>query len=212
MMRSLKGTFVAGAALAAAFGLLGATVAVAELEAGTIYKIGWASDMSNYLSFVDEPLAKGMQVALDETRAQSQPALKAPRPPKPVGVLPHIETGVDRAVLDRVFQHLTEYPESFTVHPKLAKQFQARAKLYEEGEVEWATAESLAFGSLLYDGHSVRLAGEDSRRGTFSQRHVALVDYETGKPWIPLDDLTGAEGRFWVYDSLLSEYAALGFE
>ena len=58
----------------------------------------------------------------------------------------------------------------------------------------------------------MRLAGEDSRRGTFSQRHAALVDYETGKPWIPLDDLDGAEGRFWVYDSLLSEYAALGFE
>ena len=153
-----------------------------------------------------------LQVALDETRAQSQAPLKAPRPPKPVGVLPHIETGVDRARLDRMFRHLTEYPESFTVHPKLAKQFEARAKLYEQGEVEWATAEALAFGSLLYDGHSVRLAGEDSRRGTFSQRHSSLVDYETGKPWIPLDDLEGAEGRFWVYDSLLSEYAALGFE
>ncbi len=70
----------------------------------------------------------------------------------------------------------------------------------------------MAFGSLLLEGHSVRLAGEDSRRGTFSQRHCSLVDYETGKPWIPLDDLDGADGRFWVYDSLLSEYAALGFE
>ena len=153
-----------------------------------------------------------LQVALDETRAQSPAAIKAARPPKPVGVLPHLETGVDRAVLDRIFHHLTEYPDSFTVHPKLAKQFEARAQLYAQGEVEWATAEALAFGSLLFDGHSVRLAGEDSRRGTFSQRHAALVDYETGKPWVPLDDLEGAEGRFWVYDSLLSEYAALGFE
>ena len=127
-------------------------------------------------------------------------------------MLPHIATGVDRAVLDRIFHHLTEYPETFTVHPKLASQFEARAKLYEEGEVEWATAEALAFGSLLLEGHSVRLAGEDSRRGTFSHRHAALVDYETGEPWIPLDDLEGADGRFWVYDSLLSEYAALGFE
>ncbi len=129
-----------------------------------------------------------------------------------MGVLPHIETGVDRAVLDGIFHHLTAYPESFTPHPKLAKQFDARTQLYEQGEVEWATAEALAFGSLLLDGHSVRLAGEDTRRGTFSQRHASLIDYETGKPWIPLDDLEGAEGRFWVYDSLLSEYAALGFE
>ena len=58
----------------------------------------------------------------------------------------------------------------------------------------------------------MRLAGEDSRRGTFSQRHAALVDYETGKPWVPLADLPDAPGTFWVYDSLLSEYAALGFE
>ena len=113
-----------------------------------------------------------LQVALDETRAQSQPAIKAARPPKPAGVLPHIETGVERETLDRIFHHLTDYPESFTVHPKLAKQFEARTELYEQGEVEWATAEALAFGSLLLEGHSVRLAGEDSRRGTFSQRHA----------------------------------------
>ncbi|MET0911425.1 MAG: multifunctional oxoglutarate decarboxylase/oxoglutarate dehydrogenase thiamine pyrophosphate-binding subunit/dihydrolipoyllysine-residue succinyltransferase subunit, partial [Ilumatobacteraceae bacterium] len=153
-----------------------------------------------------------LQIALDETRAQSTPPLKAPRPPKPVGVLPHIETGVPRETLDRIFHHLTDHPESFTIHPKLGRQFDARTKLYEEGEVEWATAEALAFGSLLLEAHSIRLAGEDSRRGTFSQRHAALTDYETGKPWIPLDDIEGAEGRFWVYDSLLSEYAALGFE
>jgi 2-oxoglutarate dehydrogenase E1 component len=153
-----------------------------------------------------------LQVALDETRASSPEAVKAPKPPKPAGVLPHIETGVDRAVLDRIFAQLTAYPEGFAVHPKLARQFEARAKLYEQGEVEWSTAESLAFGSLLLEGHSVRLAGEDSRRGTFSHRHAALTDYQSGKPWVPLADLAGAEGTFWVYDSLLSEYAALGFE
>ena len=152
-----------------------------------------------------------LQVALDETRAQSPGAIKAAKPPQPAGVLPHLATGVDRAVLDRIFQGLTTYPEGFVVHPKLARQFEARSKLYEQGEVEWATAEALAFGSLLLDGHSVRLAGEDSRRGTFSHRHAALVDNVNGRPWVPLDDL-GAEGRFWVYDSLLSEYAALGFE
>ena len=64
----------------------------------------------------------------------------------------------------------------------------------------------------MREGHSVRLAGEDTRRGTFSQRHAALIDYETGQPWVPLDEIGGDDARFWVYDSLLSEYAALGFE
>jgi 2-oxoglutarate dehydrogenase E1 component len=137
---------------------------------------------------------------------------KVARPPQPVGVLPPIATGVDRAVLAEIFDALTAYPPGFTAHPKLAKQFETRAQLFADGEVEWATAESLAFGSLLREGHSVRLAGEDSRRGTFSQRHAALTDYETGQAWVPLDAVGGEEARFWVYDSLLSEYAALGYE
>ncbi len=156
-----------------------------------------------------------LQVALDETKSHAPSTeIRAARPPKPMGVLPHVDTGADRAVLDRVFAGLTAYPEGFTVHPKLARQFEARTKMYEAGEVDWATAEALAFGSLLLEGHDVRLAGEDSRRGTFSQRHAALVDYENGKRFFPLANLApkGEQGRFWVYDSLLSEYAALGFE
>ncbi len=159
-----------------------------------------------------EDFQRKLQVALDETRAHAPEPTKAPRPPKPRGVLPAVATGVARETLDAIFGQLTNYPEGFTVHPKLGRQFETRAKLYHEGgQVEWATAESLAYGSLLLDGTSVRLAGEDSRRGTFSQRHAALVDYETGTPWIPLTELPGAS-RFWVYDSLLSEYAALGYE
>ena len=78
-------------------------------------------------------------------------------------------------MLDRVFAKLTDYPQGFTIHPKLAKQFEARTRMYEdEGEVDWATAESLAIGSLVLEAHPVRLAGQDSRRGTFSQRHAAL--------------------------------------
>ena len=152
-----------------------------------------------------------LQVALDETRSQAPAAITVPKPPRPLGVLPHIPTGVDRSTLDRVFSRLTEYPEGFTIHPKLARQFEARNSLYAEGEVDWATAEALAVGSLVIEGHPVRLAGQDSRRGTFSQRHAALIDFETGDAWIPLDDLD-AEAKFWVFDSLLSEYAALGFE
>jgi len=128
-------------------------------------------------------------------------------------VLPHIPTGVERATLDRIFRQLTAYPDGFTPHPKLARQFETRMKQFEsEHDVDWATAEAMAIGSLILEGHPVRLAGEDSRRGTFSQRHAALVDFETGQPWIPLAGLEGLQANFWVYDSLLSEYAALGYE
>ncbi|HEX3087781.1 MAG TPA: multifunctional oxoglutarate decarboxylase/oxoglutarate dehydrogenase thiamine pyrophosphate-binding subunit/dihydrolipoyllysine-residue succinyltransferase subunit, partial [Ilumatobacteraceae bacterium] len=154
-----------------------------------------------------------LQVALDQTRAHAPEMVKAPKPPKPVGVLPHVATGVERGRLDTIFDHLTEYPADFTPHPKLVRLFEARAKTYHErGEVDWATAEALAIGSLVLEGTPVRLAGEDSRRGTFSQRHAALIDYENENDWIPLNTLPGATARFWVYDSLLSEYAAVGFE
>ena len=154
-----------------------------------------------------------LQVALDQTRAQAPGVVKAPKPPKPLGVLPHVATGVDRERLDTIFEHLTDYPAGFTPHPKLVRQFEARAKTYHDlGEVEWATAEALAIGSLVLEGTPVRLAGEDSRRGTFSQRHAALIDYDDENDWIPLNTLPDAAARFWVYDSLLSEYAALGFE
>jgi 2-oxoglutarate dehydrogenase E1 component len=154
-----------------------------------------------------------LQVALDETRAHAPGVIKAARPPQPRGVLPHIATGVDRGVLDTIFTNLTAYPDGFTPHPKLLRQFAARAKQYDEtGLIDWATAEAMAIGSLVLDGVPVRLAGEDSRRGTFSHRHAALIDYETEEVFIPLASLPGSKAQFWVYDSLLSEYAALGYE
>ena len=153
-----------------------------------------------------------LQVALDETRSQAPGDVKAAKPPKPLGVLPPILTGVERSTLESVYRQLTAVPDGFTIHPKLARQFQTRDKMFEGGQVDWATAEALAYGSLVLDGHPVRLAGEDSRRGTFSHRHAALVDFEDGEAFVPLDNLEGAEARFWVFDSLLSEYAAMGFE
>jgi 2-oxoglutarate dehydrogenase E1 component len=130
---------------------------------------------------------------------------------------PSPATGVAQATLDELVDHLHETPAGFTVHPKLARQLATRLHLYAGGEVDWALAESLAFGSLLREGTDVRLTGQDTRRGTFSQRHSVLVDYETGAEWVPLAHLgdgagEGGYGKFWAYDSLLSEYAALGFE
>jgi 2-oxoglutarate dehydrogenase E1 component len=154
-----------------------------------------------------------LQAALDDARSHAPDVVKVPKPPKPVGVRPHVATGVDRSVLERIFANLTEYPEGFTPHPKLVRQFDTRAKAFADtGDVEWSTAEALAVGSLVLEGTPVRLAGEDSRRGTFSQRHAALIDYENETAWVPNTTLPGAQAKFWVYDSLLSEYAALGFE
>ncbi len=153
-----------------------------------------------------------LQVALDETRSSAPGAVKAARPPKPVGVLPPIPTGVPLPRLQSILHKLTDYPEGFTIHPKLGKQFETRSAMIDAGEVDWALGEALAYGSLVQEGHPVRLAGEDSRRGTFSHRHAALIDFETGEPWVPLDNLDDAQAQFWVFDSLLSEYAALGYE
>jgi 2-oxoglutarate dehydrogenase E1 component len=155
-----------------------------------------------------------LQQALDETRQSAPPSnLRAAEPPPPVGVLPHVETGVDRAVLDRIYDTLSGWPDDFAIHPKLARQFQTRDKIVrEEGEVDWATAEAMAFGSMLLEGTDIRLAGQDTRRGTFSQRHAVLVDHTDGHEWAPLAHLGPEQGKFWIYDSLLSEYAAVGFE
>ncbi len=157
---------------------------------------------------------KRLQQALDETRQSAPPAsLRAAEPPPAVGVLPHVDTGVDRAVLDRIYDTMSGWPDDFAIHPKLAKQFEGRDKMVrEEGEVDWATAEAMAFGSLLLEGTDIRLAGQDTRRGTFSQRHSVLVDHISGREWAPLAHLGSEQGKFWIYDSLLSEYAAVGFE
>jgi 2-oxoglutarate dehydrogenase E1 component len=154
-----------------------------------------------------------LQEALDHTRDSAPPeGLTAAPAPAPLGVLPHVSTGVPRAQLDRVVEALRTLPKGFTVHPKLAKQFATRDTMYDGGEVDWGLGETLAFGTMLLDGVDLRIAGQDTRRGTFSHRHASLVDYQTGNEFAPLAHLGKEQGKFWIYDSLLSEYAALGFE
>ena len=121
-------------------------------------------------------------------------------------------TAVDRAVIERIGQAHAEIPESFEVHPKLRQVLERRTQMSSQGGVDWAYGELLAFGSLLMEGHRVRLAGQDSRRGTFVQRHSVLIDHENGDTWTPLSYLSDDQARFNVYDSSLSEFAALGFE
>ena len=103
-------------------------------------------------------------------------------------------------------------PKGFTIHPKLKQLMDRRATMVHEGGIDWPMAELLAFGTLLKEGTPIRLAGQDSRRGTFVQRHAVLIDKNNAEEWTPLLYLGEGQARFWVYDSLLSEYAAMGFE
>ncbi len=149
--------------------------------------------------------------AFEATRESAPPRGNVIFEARPEIAHPSPETGVGPDRLDAIVDALTSVPATFSIHPKLPRQFEARRTLYDEGRVDWALAEALAFGTLLQEGTSVRLSGQDSRRGTFSQRHAVWVDYETGAPFTPLNAL-GVEGKISVYDSLLSEYAVLGFE
>ncbi|WP_040338331.1 multifunctional oxoglutarate decarboxylase/oxoglutarate dehydrogenase thiamine pyrophosphate-binding subunit/dihydrolipoyllysine-residue succinyltransferase subunit [Candidatus Blastococcus massiliensis] len=123
-----------------------------------------------------------------------------------------VQTAITREVLKAVGDAHVSFPQDFTPHPKLQKMLERRAAMASEGGIDWAMGELLAFGSLLMEGVPVRLAGQDSRRGTFVQRHSVLVDRHTAAEYTPLASLTDDQAKFFVYDSLLSEYAALGFE
>lgn len=121
-------------------------------------------------------------------------------------------SAVAAETLARIGRAHIRRPEGFTVHPKLEKLLTKRDAMAREGGIDWGFAEILAFGSLLIEGTPVRLAGQDSRRGTFVQRHAVIHDRHTGAEWSPLLYLTADQEKFFVIDSALSEYAALGFE
>ena len=122
-------------------------------------------------------------------------------------------TAVEREIVETVVRGLTRLPEDFHLHPKLRKFVFRREEVFQPGfAIDWATAEALAFGSLVVEGTPVRLSGQDSGRGTFSQRHLILVDAESNREYVPMQHLTPDQAQFQVWDSSLSEYAVLGFE
>ncbi|MDQ6676662.1 MAG: multifunctional oxoglutarate decarboxylase/oxoglutarate dehydrogenase thiamine pyrophosphate-binding subunit/dihydrolipoyllysine-residue succinyltransferase subunit [Acidobacteriota bacterium] len=123
------------------------------------------------------------------------------------------KTAIGTELVERVVDRMTAFPDTFTVHPKL-RQFneKRREAVRKNGAIDWAYAEALAFGSLVLQGTPVRLSGQDTGRGTFSQRHLAFYDYENGDKYIPMRHLSPDQARFDVFDSSLSEYAVLGFE
>ena len=123
-----------------------------------------------------------------------------------------VRTAITREQADRVIATQLNLPEGFTVHHRLAPQLKRRAEMVETGTIDWALGETLAIGSLLTEGVPVRLAGQDSRRGTFGQRHMVIIDRETGWAYKPLKRCYEKGAKLYVYDSPLSEFAAMGFE
>jgi 2-oxoglutarate dehydrogenase E1 component len=132
-------------------------------------------------------------------------------PPPDKLVIEHVDTEVSFELLKEINEAALTAPEGFHIHPKLKRQLDKRRENFSEDvSIEWAHAETLAFGSLLKEGFVIRLSGQDSQRGTFSQRHLVLHDVETGATYTPLSDL--GDGRFEIYNSPLSEAAVLGYE
>lgn len=131
----------------------------------------------------------------------------------PDHLVPEVDTGVPLEALKELLLRLSTVPEGFQVHPKLKRFLEARKEMAEaKRPLDWAAGEALAFASLAAEGHRVRLTGQDALRGTFTQRHAALYDYQTGRPYIPLQHLAEGQAEVEIYNSPLSEAGVLGFE
>jgi len=151
------------------------------------------------------------KVFTEVREATSQPS--AVQTPDPQAEFPvAVGTAVTAEVVKRIAESQVNIPDHITVHPRLLPQLQRRATMVEDGTIDWGMGETLAIGSLLLEGVPVRLAGQDSQRGTFGQRHAVIIDRETGEEYTPLQYLAEDQARLNVYNSLLSEYAAMGFE
>ena len=151
---------------------------------------------------------EGVFTAVHNTEPESDPNWKAPVVPSPKIV----DTAVAEADLRKIANTQSAMPDNFKVHPKLLPQLLKRTEMLDESTVDWAAGEMFAFGSLLLEGHPIRMSGQDVRRGTFSNRHAVVVDKETGADFFPLRSLVKDPNQFHIYDSLLSEYAVMGFE
>ena len=162
-----------------------------------------------------EKLARDYQVQLEQVYASVANYEEEHDPNFQPPIVPSAEdvpTFISETLIREIAETQIAVPEGFHVHPKLLPQLQKRAESINDATIDWSTGEMLAFGSLLKEGRPIRLAGQDSRRGTFSNRHAVIVDKENGSEWTPLSSLVPDESQFFVIDSLLSEYAAMGFE
>jgi 2-oxoglutarate dehydrogenase E1 component len=162
-----------------------------------------------------DEIARDYQAQLEEVFASVANYEEHSDPNFVVPAVPNAEdvpTFIPEQLIREITATQVAIPEGFNIHPKLLPQLQRRAESINDGTIDWSTGEMLAFGSLLKEGRPVRLAGQDSRRGTFSNRHAVIIDKENGNEWTPLRSLISDANQFFVIDSLLSEYAAMGFE
>ncbi|MGW4058444.1 multifunctional oxoglutarate decarboxylase/oxoglutarate dehydrogenase thiamine pyrophosphate-binding subunit/dihydrolipoyllysine-residue succinyltransferase subunit [Amycolatopsis sp. NPDC004747] len=143
---------------------------------------------------------------------EKHPAKASPSVEEEQQVPAKVKTAVTGEVIERIGDAFVQVPEGFTPHPRVKPVMERRHKMSREGDIDWAFGELLAFGSLAMEGRLVRLSGQDSRRGTFTQRHSVFIDRKTGQEYAPLQNLADGQGRVMIYDSALSEYAAVGFE
>jgi len=167
-----------------------------------------ADDASARAAAAEARLADAHQ----NVKASAAHAPQVSRPPMDASPEPDIKTAVPAEALESLNRQLLAVPERFTVNPKLLRQMERRKTPLADREIDWAQAEELAFATLITGGIPVRLTGQDTERGTFSQRHLVFHDVRTGKRWAPIQHLVGASATFELHNSPLSEYAALGFE
>jgi multifunctional 2-oxoglutarate metabolism enzyme len=164
-----------------------------------------------------EELLRDYQAQLEQVFKATRDAAGAAKARTPVRSRtvepePEVETAVDASVLAEVGEAHVRLPDGFTPHKRVAQLLERRAKMAVEGDIDWGLAEIIAFGSLVRQGLTVRLSGQDSRRGTFVQRHASIVDAVTGDDYLPVKAMARDGGRFFAHDSLLSEFAVMGFE
>jgi 2-oxoglutarate dehydrogenase E1 component len=183
---------------------------VRELYAGTLVREGLVSEEEA------QQLVADTEARLRDAHDRLRETIGKPAPEHegriPAGSGADVVTAVDEERLRALSEELLRVPEGFNVHPKLAKQLARRTEALDSGGIDWGQAEALAFSSLLVEGISVRLTGQDTERGTFSHRHIVLHDAETGAFYTPIQRLADASASFEVFNSPLSEAAALGFE
>ncbi|MEA2635223.1 MAG: hypothetical protein QOH92_1990 [Chloroflexota bacterium] len=153
-----------------------------------------------------------LSAAHQNVKTSAAHAPQVSRPPMDASPELEIKTAVSADVLESLSRQLLAVPDGFTVHPKLLRQMERRKAPLAEREIDWAQAEELAYATLVTGGIPVRLTGQDTERGTFSQRHLVFHDPRSGKAWAPIQHLVGASATFELHNSPLSEYAALGFE
>ena len=183
------------------------------LERGDVEKELAESQEKNFWADLQARLDLVKQKALPYTYQEPELAWKELRKTKdPADFEVSPDTGLDKQVIDKVINHLMNLPESFNALSKVNRLQKGKQKLLDANTLDWALAELLAYGSILLEGKDVRMSGQDVKRGTFSHRHAVFNDSKTFEEYVRLSDIDENQGKFRIYNSLLSEFAVLGFE